>query len=200
MYVGIDLSHGASDSSRGRSTVAVVASADEIPNRYFKEIYIQERPPEARGESREYVVDMKQIMKSLISQYDKRQDYPPTAIVIYRDGISDSEFDTVFEKELTAIREACVELSPIYRPYLTYIVVNKKHHTRFFPTDSNTNVIAGTVIDSHDVTNSTTYDFFLNSHHGQLVYFFSSVIIFSIYLYREQVVQHIIMFCMMIIN
>ncbi|CAF2600413.1 unnamed protein product [Rotaria sp. Silwood2] len=167
MYVGVDLSHGAPSSGRKFSTVAVVASADDIPNRYFKEIYVQERLAEARRQSREYVVDMKQIMTSLISQYEKCHGYPPLAIVIYRDGISNSEFDSVFEKELMAIREACVELSPIYQPYLTYIVVNKKHHTRLFPTDSNGNVKAGTVVDSHEVTNPTTYDFFLNSHHTE---------------------------------
>ncbi len=169
MYVGVDLSHGAPSSSKGRSTVAVVASVDDIPNRYFKEIYIQERPSEARKESWENVIQMKEIMKSLVNQYEQHRGYPPKAIVIYRDGISTSEFDTVFKEELTAIREACVELSPAYRPCLTYIVVNKKHHTRFFPTDSDANVMAGTVVDSHDVTNPTTYDFFLNSHHGQLV-------------------------------
>ncbi|CAF2121521.1 unnamed protein product [Rotaria magnacalcarata] len=166
MYVGVDLSHGAPGSGRKCSTVAVVASADDIPNRYFKEIYVQERSAEARGESRECVVDMKQIMKSLISQYKEHRGYPPKAIVIYRDGIADSEFDSVFEYELMATREACVELSSIYQPYLTYIVVNKRHHTRFFPVDLKGNVTAGTVVDSREVINPTTYNFFLNSHHS----------------------------------
>ncbi|CAF5013223.1 unnamed protein product, partial [Rotaria socialis] len=137
-------------------------------SRYFKEVYQQHRPESARNESREYIVDMKAIMKSLIQQYERHRGYPPNAIVMYRDGISESEFDTVFGKELTAIREACVELSPVYRPYLTYIVVNKRHHTRFFPMNSEKNVQAGTVVDSHDITNPTTYDFYLNSHHAAL--------------------------------
>ncbi|CAM4972896.1 unnamed protein product [Rotaria socialis] len=166
MYVGVDLSHGAPGSGRKCSTVAVVASADDIPNRYFKEIYVQERSAEARGESRECVVDMKKIMKSLIRQYKEQRGYPPKAIVIYRDGIADSEFDSVFEYELMATREACVELASIYRPYLTYIIVNKRHHTRFSPGDLNGNVKAGTVVDSHEVINPTTYNFFLNSHHS----------------------------------
>lgn len=176
MYVGIDLSHAAPGSIRRCSAVAVVASASDIPNRYFKEIYVQERPQrkqnqpeEDQEKSWEFIVDMKDIMKSLINQYKEFHDYPPTAIIMYRDGISTSEFDTVFEKELTATREACVELSPVYRPYLTYIVVNKRHHTRFFPENSEGNVSAGTVVDSHDVTDPTIYDFFLNSHHGQKV-------------------------------
>jgi eukaryotic translation initiation factor 2C len=169
MYVGADLSHGAPGSSGGLSSVAVVASADDIPNRYFKEVYKQERPLEARKESRELIVDMRAIMKSLIHQYEQLRGYPPSAIVVYRDGIANSEVDSVFEKELTAIRQACADLSSVYRPYLTYIVVNKRHHTRFFPTDSDKNVAAGTVVDSHDITNATTYDFYLNSHHGALV-------------------------------
>ncbi|CAF0807946.1 unnamed protein product [Rotaria sp. Silwood1] len=168
MYVGADLSHLAPSSGTQPSVVAVVASADDVPNRYFKEVYQQLRPAQARGESREYIVSMKDIMKSLIQQYVEHRGYPPNAIVIYRDGISEGEFDSVFEKELIAIREACVDLSPVYRPYLTYIVVNKKHHTRLFPTTSEKNVPAGTVLDSHDITKATTYDFYLNSHHGAL--------------------------------
>ncbi|CAF1296812.1 unnamed protein product [Adineta steineri] len=168
MYVGADLSHPAPGTASQISTVAVVASADDIPNRYFKEVYQQQRPPQTRGESREYIVDMKQIMKSLISQYEQLRGCPPTAIVFFRDGISEGEFDSVFEKELTSIREACVALSPCYRPYLTYIVVSKRHHTRFFPTTSEKNVKAGTVVDSHDITHAIHYDFYLNSHHGAL--------------------------------
>lgn len=169
MYVGADLSHPAPGSGTQTSVVAVVASADDVPNRYFKEVYKQRRPPQAKQESRDYIVSMRDIMKSLIQQYERHRGYPPTAIIIYRDGISESEFDSVFEKELVATRQACGDLSPVYRPYLTYIVVSKRHHTRFFPTGSDKNVPAGTVVDSPDITNAITYDFYLNSHHGALV-------------------------------
>jgi eukaryotic translation initiation factor 2C len=183
MYVGADLSHPPPGTGNHPSVVAVVASADDVPNRYFKEVYKQQRPAQARGESREYIVSMREIMKSLIGQYAQHRGCPPTAIVVYRDGISESEFDSVFEKELTAIRQACVDLSPVYRPYLTYIVVNKRHHTRLFPTDSEKNVLAGTVVDSHDITNATTYDFYLSSHHGALVrksFWLSGVALFHV--------------------
>jgi eukaryotic translation initiation factor 2C len=166
MYVGADLSHPAPGAGNQTSVVAVVASADDIPNRYFKEVYKQNRPSKTRKESRDLIVSMREIMKSLIQQYNKHRGYPPTAIVIYRDGISEGEFYSVFEDELMATRQACADLSPVYRPYLTYIVVNKRHRTRFFPTNTDKNVQAGTVVDSHDITNATTYDFFLNSQHG----------------------------------
>jgi len=181
MYVGADLSHPAPGSGNQISVVAVVASADDVPNRYFKEVYKQERPPKTRNESRDIIVSMREIMKSLIQQYEQHRGYPPTAIVIYRDGISEGEFDSVFEKELMATRQACADLSPAYRPCLTYIVVNKRHRTRFFPTDSQKNVLAGTVVDSHDITNATTYDFYLNSHHGALVRKISLIIVDSMF-------------------
>jgi hypothetical protein len=40
MYVGVDLSHGPSDSNRRRLTVAVVTSVDDIIIWYFREISI----------------------------------------------------------------------------------------------------------------------------------------------------------------
>lgn len=169
MYVGADLSHPAPSARNQPSIVAVVASADDIPNRYFKEVYLQYRPPTAKGESRESIVSMKDIMKSLITQYKQHRGFPPSAIIMYRDGISEGEFNSVFEHELTAIRQACVELSRVYRPYITYIVVNKRHHTRLFPVNSEKNIPAGTVVDSHDITHAATYDFYLNSHFGALV-------------------------------
>ena len=170
MYVGADLSHGPQSTTGTTSAVAVVASADDVPSRYFKEVYKQQRSGQVRGQSIDNIIDMKAIMISLIRQYEQYRGFPPNAIVIYRDGISEGEFDSVFEKELTATREACTALSPAYRPYLTYIVVNKRHHTRFFPMNAGSNnVEAGTVVDSHDVTSPTTYDFYLNSQHGALV-------------------------------
>ena len=34
------------------------------------------------------------------------------------------------QHELTAIREACIKLEPDYKPGITFIVVQKRHHTR----------------------------------------------------------------------
>lgn len=170
MYVGADLSHLVATVKTRLSAVAVVASADDVPNRYFKEIYKQERSGGARNTSIEHIIDLKAIMKSLIQKYADYRGFPPSVIMFYRDGISQGEFDTVFQNELTSIREACVELSPAYRPYLSYIVVNKRHHTRFYPENLGGNVPAGTVVDSPELSiNAAAYDFYLCSQHGALV-------------------------------
>lgn len=42
--------------------------------------------------------------------------------------------------ELLAIREACIKLEKDYQPGITFIVVQKRHHTRLFCTDKNERV------------------------------------------------------------
>ena len=39
----------------------------------------------------------------------------------------------MLENELQQIQEACEELQRDYRPAITFIVVQKRHHARFFP-------------------------------------------------------------------
>ncbi len=40
---------------------------------------------------------------------------------------------------MNEIREACVQIG--YKPGVTYVVVQKRHHTRFFPLDQKDQVI-----------------------------------------------------------
>merc|ERR1712071_747874 len=73
--------------------------------------------------------------------------------------------------ELTAIRKACARLSPEYRPPITFVVVQKRHHTRLFPENPadeigrGKNVPPGTVVD-RTIVHPTESDFFLVSHQG----------------------------------
>lgn len=39
----------------------------------------------------------------------------------------------VLTRELQAIRAACSSLHQDYKPPITFLVVQKRHHTRFFP-------------------------------------------------------------------
>lgn len=41
----------------------------------------------------------------------------------------------VLQHELRAMREACIMLERGYQPGITYIAVQKRHHTRLFCTD-----------------------------------------------------------------
>ena len=41
-----------------------------------------------------------------------------------------SQFLTVLAEELVAMRAACTELEEGYKPQITFVVVQKRHHTR----------------------------------------------------------------------
>lgn len=97
------------------------------------------------------------------------------------------------QHELTAIREACIKLEGDYKPGITFIIVQKRHHTRFvhyyitllifkiiflnnicfrlFCADKKEqsgksgNIPAGTTVDV-GITHPTEFDFYLCSHQG----------------------------------
>ena len=54
----------------------------------------------------------------------------------------------VLQHELRSVREACMKLEEDYEPGITFIVVQKRHHTRLFCADHKdmvgTNVYVGT--------------------------------------------------------
>jgi eukaryotic translation initiation factor 2C len=62
-------------------------------------------------------------------------------------------------------------LEPDYKPGITFIVVQKRHHTRLFCADSREqsgrsgNIPAGTTVDI-GITHPTEFDFYLCSHQG----------------------------------
>ena len=98
-------------------------------------------------------------------------EFSKTKILFYRDGVSEGQFLQVLQHELTAIREACIKLEPDYKPGITFIVVQKRHHTRLFCAESKEqsgrsgNIPAGTTVDI-GITHPTEFDFYLCSHQG----------------------------------
>lgn len=86
--------------------------------------------------------------------------------------MSEGQFQQVMANEKMAMTQACAEIKPGYEKMvkLTIIVVQKRHHTRFFPgktkiggNDRNNNVPAGTIVDS-DIVHPNENHFFLVSH------------------------------------
>ena len=88
----------------------------------------------------------------------------------------------VLRSEVSAIRRACASLEQGYEPSVTFLVVQKRHHTRFFPMSRededgrNRNVPAGTVVDTK-ITHPTELDFFLASHASIQVWFVNFIIL-----------------------
>ncbi|KAG6682426.1 hypothetical protein I3842_13G141200 [Carya illinoinensis] len=97
----------------------------------------------------------------------------PERIIFYRYGVSEGQFSQVLLYEMDAIRKACLSLENGYLPPVTFVVVQKRHHTRLFPPDHSRhdqmdrsgNVLPGTVVDTK-ICHPTEFDFYLNSHAG----------------------------------
>lgn len=101
----------------------------------------------------------------------------------FSDGVSEGQFKEVMCSEILDIRKACMSLQAdgSYKPPITFMVVQKRHHTRFFPTrsqdsdDRNCNAKAGTVVDTV-ITHPTHIDFYLLSHASIQVNMFNHLI------------------------
>jgi hypothetical protein len=103
---------------------------------------------------------------------NKSRAYPEN-ILVYRDGVSEGQYEDVLDMELPQLRAACEKLYPPLDtkkglPRITIIIVGKRHHTRLYATkfdqtDFSGNPKPGTVID-RGVTEAGSWDFFLQSH------------------------------------
>ncbi|XP_073014200.1 protein argonaute 10-like [Typha latifolia] len=113
------------------------------------------------------------MIRDLLISFRKATGQKPLRIIFYRDGVSEGQFYQVLLYELDAIRKACASLEPNYQPPVTFVVVQKRHHTRLFAsnhknrssTDKSGNILPGTVVDSK-ICHPTEFDFYLCSHAG----------------------------------
>ena len=73
-------------------------------------------------------------MKERLRLYQERNKTLPKKVIVFRDGVSEGQFEAVLEEELPGIRKAFRAFQS-YKPKLTIAVCRKRHHTRFFPMD-----------------------------------------------------------------
>ena len=168
MVVGIDVTHPSPGSSSGAPSVAgMVASVDQWLAQWPAVLRIQT----AR---QEMVSDLSDMLKSRLRLWAKNHkgSYPEN-ILVFRDGVSEGQYDIVLDKELPLLQLACQQVYPASdtskgTPRLSIVIVGKRHHTRFYPTkqedaDRSSNPQNGTVVD-RGVTEAGNWDFFLQSH------------------------------------
>ena len=94
----------------------------------------------------------------------------PRRIIVYRNVILAKRSKSIALKELNLVRSAFQLLEEGYDPQITFISVQKRHHAKFFPfqsefLDKSGNIVPGTVIDSN-ITLPGEFDFYLASHPG----------------------------------
>lgn len=85
----------------------------------------------------ETIQDLTSMAKELLLAYYRKTGKKPLRIITFRDGVSEGQFAEVMKTEIDAIRKACYALEASYKPPITFIVVQKRHHARFFPLNKN---------------------------------------------------------------
>uniref|UniRef100_A0A804RNZ4 Piwi domain-containing protein n=3 Tax=Zea mays TaxID=4577 RepID=A0A804RNZ4_MAIZE len=149
------------------SVGAVVASMDWPQVTTYKALV------SAQAHREEIIQNLGGMIRELMISFYKRTGKKPKRIIFYRDGISEGQFNHVLLLEMDAIRKACASLEDGYLPPVTFVVIQKRHHTRLFPgvhgrrdvTDRSGNILPGTVVDT-EICHPREFDFYLCSHAG----------------------------------
>ncbi|XP_050691117.1 protein argonaute-2-like [Eriocheir sinensis] len=163
IIMGADVNHPPAHDKITPSLAAVVASMNRHASTYATEVRHQKHRTEM-------IQEMKAMTKNLLLTFYRINKRKPERIVMFRDGVSESQFLEVLSFELKAMRAACTELEKTYEPSMTFIVVQKRHHTRLFCSErdgvgKSGNVPPGTTVDN-TITHPTQRDFYLCSHQG----------------------------------
>ncbi|KAK2996028.1 hypothetical protein RJ640_023398 [Escallonia rubra] len=185
MIFGMDVSHGSPGHSDVPSIAAVVGSRQwPLVSRYRASVRSQSPKVEmidslfkpGPGDEDTGIVRLlivHNIQYSVLSRellldfYTSSGQRKPSQIVIFRDGVSESQFNQVLNIELDQIIEACKFLDEKWSPKFTVIVAQKNHHTKFFKAGSPDNVPPGTVIDTQ-VCHPHNNDFYMCAHAGMI--------------------------------
>lgn len=160
---GADVTHPGPGSTTRRSIASVVASLDPTLTQYATLVKVQES-------RQEVIVDLQEMVRAHLITFFQTTRAKPQRVVFFRDGLSEGQFAHCLNTEVAAIKRAFQQLETGYNPTLTFLVVQKRHHVKFFPTDERSadrsgNLRPGTVVDT-TVTNPLYRDFFLMSHSG----------------------------------
>lgn len=168
MLVGLDVTHPAPGSSEKAPSVSgITASIDGKLGQWPADVAIQS------GRA-EMITDLKNMFKSRLLLWQKHSKQLPEEIIIYRDGVGENMYDKVRDEELPLVREACRETYPApdtkaNKPYITVVICGKRHHTRFYPTQTHEadprtgGTKNGTIVD-RGVTEARLWDFYLQAH------------------------------------
>ncbi|CAM0907115.1 unnamed protein product [Alopecurus aequalis] len=170
IILGMDVSHGQPRHS-DRPSIAAVVSSREWPliSKYRATVHTQSPKLEMMSSlfKPQGTEDAGLIRESLVDFYTSSGKRKPDQVIIFRDGVSESQFTQVINIELEQIIKACKFLDDKWEPKFTVIVAQKRHHTRFFQTGSPENVPPGTVVDKQ-VCHPRNFDFYMCAHAGRI--------------------------------
>lgn len=182
MIIGADVSHAPSSMAHCPSVAAIVASDDQNYAIFPGSMRLQ-------ASKQEFLQDLSGMIIERLLRYASVNFQLPTKIVFFRDGVGEDMFERVRAAEIPQITSAYEQARVIllgkvaendksrlraYQLQLTFIIVGKRHHTRFFckdktQGDNKGNVNPGLIVDRVITRpklgkDDKTFDFFLQSH------------------------------------
>ncbi|KAK9118007.1 hypothetical protein Scep_016100 [Stephania cephalantha] len=164
---GADVTHPSQGNDTSPSIAAVVASLDwKLLGKYAPEL-------SAQAARQERIEDMFVMCKAHFLSFHEENHQKPERIIFFRDGVSEGQIEDVLQHELKEIQRAWMStFNESSSPPITFVMVQKRHHTRFLQGennfnfyDKNGNVLPGTVVDT-GICHPVLRDFYLNSHAG----------------------------------
>jgi len=170
MIVGLSITHPPAMGNRPDtpSVATAVASLDPTCGEWAG-VYRKQASTE------DGIADAGKLVGDLLAQFHDRHGFLPENLLIYREGVSDGQFARVRAEEINRIYDeaekiATTRMQEGYKPKIAFIVMQKKHNTRFFPvsgerSDPTNNCVPGTVVD-RTIAHSVNYDFYLIAHNS----------------------------------
>ncbi|KAL6546238.1 Protein argonaute-2 [Orobanche minor] len=162
MFIGADVNHPAAHNKLCPSIAAVVGTVNwPAANRYSARV----SPQVHRCEK---IMNFGSMCLDLVNTYAQLNRVRPKRIVLFRDGVSEGQFEMVLSSELLDLKKTIC--TGDYNPAVTVIVAQKRHQTRLFVENRNDagssgNVPPGIVVDT-DIVHPHNFDFYLCSHYG----------------------------------
>jgi hypothetical protein len=118
MMIGFDVHHPSKGSSHP-STATLCASMDGTFARFFAKVLTVEARQELE-------VPFGSELKELFAQFRAfNKNAPPPAVVVFRDGVGDTQIASVIKHEVPIVREVFGTEMP-----LLFVLVKKRHHIR----------------------------------------------------------------------
>uniref|UniRef100_A0A0E0LYI8 Piwi domain-containing protein n=1 Tax=Oryza punctata TaxID=4537 RepID=A0A0E0LYI8_ORYPU len=171
LILGMDVSHGSPGRADVPSIAAVVGSRCwPLISRYRASVRTQSPKVEMIDSLFKPLDDGKDdgiIRELLLDFYKTSQQRKPKQIIIFRDGVSESQFNQVLNVELNQIIKAYQYMDQGPIPKFTVIIAQKNHHTKLFQENAPDNVPPGTVVDS-GIVHPRQYDFYMCAHAGPI--------------------------------
>lgn len=163
---GIDVTHPSPTSTESAPSIAaVVANKDQFLCQWPASIRSQER-------RKEIVTQLKEMVRERFDLWRKCNTSQglPNKVIVFRDGVSEGQYNDVLQHETAAFVEVFKELygAQPKHPKLSVFIVGKRHHIRAYATNANdvdrtSNFKPGTIID-RGITHPTRGDFYLQAH------------------------------------